>query len=127
MLYHEGWGVESIKHSLTYSGGLSRGYMRTFATMDMLGFKGFSPYTLPNVIEISEGIPYIDMTNWDHQKLYDLKGKIVSHGIKAITGMEMPVFPKRRFQHGAASPRDFNRLFPVKEMAYRKEFLSIYE
>ena len=127
MLYHEGWGVESIKHSLTYSGGLSRGYMRTFTTSDMLGFKGFSPYTLPNVIEISEGIPYIDMTNWDHQKLYDLKGQIVSHGIKAITGMEMPVFQKRRFQHGAASPKDFDRLFPVKEMAYRKEFLSNYE
>ena len=75
MLYHEGWGVESIKHSLTYSGGLSRGYMRTFATGDLMGFEGFSPYTLPNVIEISEGIPYIDMTNWDHEKLYELKGQ----------------------------------------------------
>lgn len=30
MLYQEGWGVESIKHSLTYSGGLSRGYMMIF-------------------------------------------------------------------------------------------------
>jgi asparagine synthase (glutamine-hydrolysing) len=127
MLYHEGWGVESIKHSLTYSGGLSRGYIRTYAPGDWLGFEVFSPYTLPNVIEISEGIPYIDLTNWDHQKLYALKGQIVSHGIKAITGMEMPVFPKRRFQHGTVSPQDFNRLFPVKEIAYRKEFLSIYE
>jgi asparagine synthase (glutamine-hydrolysing) len=127
MLYHEGWGVESIKHSLTYSGGLSRGYMRTYAPGDWLGFESFSPYTLPNVIEISEGIPYIDMTNWDHQKLYDLKGQLVSQGIKALTGMEMPVFPKRRFQHGATSPRNFNRLFPVKEMTYRKEFFSIYE
>ena len=127
MLYHEGWGVESIKHSLTYSGGLSRGYMRTYAPGDWLGFEVFSPYTLPNVIEISEGIPYIDMTNWDHQKLYDLKGQIVSHGIKAITGMEMPVFPKRRFQHGAASPKAFSRHFPVRDIAYRKEFLSIYE
>ncbi len=78
MLYHEGWGVDSIKHSLTYSGGLSRGYMRTFSTSDMMGFEGFSPYTLPNVIEISEGIPYIEMTDWDHKKLYDLKGQIVS-------------------------------------------------
>jgi asparagine synthase (glutamine-hydrolysing) len=127
MLYHEGWGVDSIKHSLTYSGGLSRGYMRTFAPSDLLGFEGFSPYTLPNVIEISEGIPFVDMTNWDHQKLYDLKGNIVSHGIKAITGIEMPVFPKRRFQHGAASATAFNNLFPVKEMDYRKEFLSRYE
>jgi asparagine synthase (glutamine-hydrolysing) len=127
MLYHEGWGVESIKHSLTYSGGLSRGYMRTFATGDLMGFEGFSPYTLPNVIEISEGIPYIDITNWDHQKLYDLKGKIVSEGVKAITGMEMPVFQKRRFQHGATSDKDFSRQFPGKEINYRKEFLSNYE
>ena len=127
MLYHEGWGVESIKHSLTYSGGLSRGYMRTFSPADLLGFEGFSPYTLPNVIEISEGIPYIDMTNWDHKKLYDLKGQIVYEGVKAITGMEMPIFEKRRFQHGVASTTDFNRHFPDKEMDYRKEFLSKYE
>ncbi len=127
MLYHEGWGVESIKHSLTYSGGLSRGYMRTFSPDDLLGFEGFSPYTLPNVIEISEGIPYIEMTNWDHKKLYDLKGQIVSKGVKAVTGMEMPVFEKRRFQHGATSKRDFNKHFPAKEIDYRKEFLSRYE
>jgi asparagine synthase (glutamine-hydrolysing) len=127
MLYHEGWGVDSIKHSLTYSGGLSRGYMRTFAPGDLMGFEGFSPYTLPNVIEISEGIPYIDMTDWDHQKLYELKGQIVSAGVKAVTGMDMPVFQKRRFQHGAASDKDFGRHFPGKEIAYRKEFLSKYE
>jgi asparagine synthase (glutamine-hydrolysing) len=127
MLYHEGWGVESIKHSLTYSGGLSRGYMRSFATADRLGFEGFSPYTLPNVIEISEGIPYIEMTNWDHEKLYELKGQIVSSGVKAITGLDMPVFQKRRFQHGATSHQGFNRHFPAKDIAYRKEFLSGYE
>lgn len=127
MLYHEGWGVQSIKHSLTYSGGLSRGYMRSYATSDMLGFDEFSPYTLPNVIEISEGIPYIDLTGWDHEKLYDLKGTIVAAGVKAITGMDMPVFTKRRFQHGAASRENFEKLFPKKEIAYRREFLSKYE
>jgi asparagine synthase (glutamine-hydrolysing) len=127
MLYHEGWGVDSIKHSLTYSGGLSRGYMRTFATGDSLGFEVFSPYTLANVIEVSEGIPFIDITGWDHKKLYDLKGQIVSDGIKAVTGMTMPVFPKRRFQHGAASDDAFKKHFPERETAYRKEFLSSYE
>jgi asparagine synthase (glutamine-hydrolysing) len=79
------------------------------------------------VIEISEGIPYIDMTNWNHQKLYDLKGQIVYEGVKAVTGMEMPVFEKRRFQHGAASTNDFNKHFPEKEITYRKEFFSKYE
>lgn len=127
MLYHEGWGVESIKHSLTYSGGLSRGYMRTFSPGDLLGFEGFSPYTLPNVIEISEGIPYIELTNWNHEKLYELKGKIVAAGVKALTGMDMPIFEKRRFQHGTVSISNFNKLFPAKELDYRKEFLSKYE
>ena len=127
MLYHEGWGVDSIKHSLTYSGGLSRGYMRTYATGDLLGFEVFSPYTLPNVIEVSEGIPFIEMTGWDHKKLYDLKGEIVAAGIRAVTGMEMPLFPKRRFQHGAAASEAFRKHFPGKESEYRKEFLAFYE
>ena len=127
MLYHEGWGVHSIKHSLTYSGGLSRGYTRTCSPADLLGFEGFSPYTLPNVIEISEGIPYIEMTDWDHKKLYDLKGRIAFEGVKAVTGLEMPVFEKRRFQHGAASRDDFEKHFPEKEIEYRKAFYSKYE
>ncbi len=127
MLYHEGWGVDSIKHSLTYSGGLSRGFMRTYTTGESLGFESFSPYTLPNVIEVSEGIPFIDITDWDHNKLYDLKGQIVADGVKAVTGMTMPVFPKRRFQHGAASQQAFNTHFPEREITYRKEFLSNYE
>ena len=127
MLYHEGWGVGKMKHSLTYSGGLSRGYMRTYATADTLGFDGFSPYTLENVIEVAEGIPFIDLTNWDHEKLYKLKGEVVARGVKAISGFEMPVFEKRRFQHGATSREAFESHFPGKELDYRKEFLSIYE
>ncbi len=127
MLYHEGWGVGKMKHSLTYSGGLSRGYMRTYTTTDTMGFSSFSPYTLANVIDIAEGIPFIELTDWDHEKLYALKGQVVASGVKAITGMEMPVFEKRRFQHGAASKDAFQAHFPEKELDYRKEFLSIYE
>ena len=55
MLYQEGWGVGRIKHSLTYSGGLSRSYVRTYAPARRYGFAGFSPYTRPNVIEVAEG------------------------------------------------------------------------
>jgi asparagine synthase (glutamine-hydrolysing) len=127
MLYHEGWGVDRMKHSLTYSGGLSRGYMRTYAPADLLGFDSLSPYTLPNVIEVAEGIPFIDLTGWDHEKLYRLKGELVQQGVQAITGLDMPVFPKRRFQHGAVAGRTFNEQFPEKENAYRREFLHLYE
>jgi asparagine synthase (glutamine-hydrolysing) len=47
MLYQEGWGVGKIKHSLTYSGGLSRSYSRTYAPAHHFGFRGFSPFTQP--------------------------------------------------------------------------------
>jgi asparagine synthase (glutamine-hydrolysing) len=48
MLYQEGWGVESIKHSLTYSGGYSRACVRGYACASAHGFVDFSPYTRPS-------------------------------------------------------------------------------
>src|SRR6185437_8662045 len=38
MLYQEGWGVDKIKHSLTYSGGQSRGHVRSYAPSRRIGF-----------------------------------------------------------------------------------------
>jgi asparagine synthase (glutamine-hydrolysing) len=127
LLYQEGWGVDSIKHSLTYSGGLSRGYVRSYAPPATLGFEGFSPYTLPNVIEVAEAIPFIALTEWSHERLYELKGQIVAAGVKAVTGLDMPVFPKRRFQHGAAERRLSADLFPPQEAVYRRAFHEVYE
>ncbi len=127
MLYQEGWGIDSMKHSRTYSGGLSRAYMRTYAPADHLGFKGFSPYTLPNVIEVAEGIPFIEITDWSQEELYKLKGEIVSAGVKTITGMDMPVFEKRRFQHGVSDMKTFHSTFPEQDMVYRKAFQTLYE
>jgi asparagine synthase (glutamine-hydrolysing) len=127
MLYHEGWGVDSIKHSLTYSGGMSRGCARSHAPADHYGFRGFSPFTLPNVIEVSEGIPFIELTNWDHEALYRLKGDVVSHGVRAVTGFEMPVFEKRRFQHGVAQESLLKEHFPEQPAVYRALYHSIFD
>jgi asparagine synthase (glutamine-hydrolysing) len=126
MLYQEGWGVEAVKHSLTYTGGQSRGHVRTWAPGRTLGFAGFSPYALPNVIEVAEGIPFIELTDWEHDRLYSLKGQVVREGVKAVTGLEMPVFEKRRFQQGAADSNTFDSVFPKSSLAYRQAFLSIY-
>ena len=127
MLYQEGWGVHTMKHSLTYSGGQSRGHVRSYAPARACGFSGFSPFALPNVIEVAEGIPFIELTNWDHEKLYALKGEIVRRGILAITGLAMPTFPKRRFQHGAADQSQFTTKFPNEQAVYRKVFSKLYE
>jgi asparagine synthase (glutamine-hydrolysing) len=127
MLYQEGWGVGKIKHSLTYSGGLSRSYARTYAPAKRFGFEGFSPFTRPNVIEVAEAIPFIELTSYDVEKLYALKGEIVSRGVKAITGFDMPVFPKRRFQHGAVRVDDTRQRVPHRELELRKQFLAMYQ
>jgi asparagine synthase (glutamine-hydrolysing) len=126
LLYHEGWGVNAVKHSLTYSGGQSRGHVRSWAPAAQLGFRGFSPFALPNVIEVSEGIPFIELTDWQHDKLYQLKGEVVRRGIEQITGLTMPVFEKRRFQKGVASDSTFASLFPQNELPYRQAFAELY-
>jgi asparagine synthase (glutamine-hydrolysing) len=126
MLYHEGWGVGRIKHSLTYSGGLSRSYTRTYAPARHLRFEGFSPFTQSNVVEVAEGIPFTALSGLDVGKLYSLKGEIVSRGVAAITGMKMPVFSKRRFQHGAVKVEALRRRLPSREAEYRKQFLALY-
>ena len=127
MLYQEGWGVDAVKHSLVYSGGQSRGHVRTSAPATALGFSGFSPYAVPDVIEAAEAIPFVELTDWDHDKLYELKGEVVAAGIRQLTGVQMPLFPKQRFQRGAADAETFDALFPRHPQAYRDEFNRVFE
>ena len=126
MLYQEGWGVDSIKHSLTYSGGYSRGCVRSYACAREYGFEGFSPYTRPSVIAVAEAIPFAELTEGSHERLYALKGQIVSRGVRSVLGIEMPVFPKRRFQHGSVSAGQSSRLFPQNEAGYRGHFETLH-
>lgn len=127
MLYHEGWGVGRIKHSLTYSGGLSRSYARTYATARHCGFHGFSPFTRPAVVEVAEGIPFIELTGYDVGRLYELKGLVVQRGVRAVTGFDMPNFPKRRFQHGALPVENLRAKLPDREQFYRRQFLALFQ
>ncbi len=126
LLYQEGWGVGTFKHSRTYSGGQSRSYARTYAPLRCYGFEGFSPFTRPSVISAAEGIPFIELTGWSVERLYALKGEVVARGIRQITGLPMPVFPKRRFQHGALASREQSRL-SLTEADYRAHLASLYQ
>jgi asparagine synthase (glutamine-hydrolysing) len=126
MLYQEGWGVDSIKHSLTYSGGYSRGCVRSYACAREYGFDGFSPYTRPSVLAVAEAIPFAQLTEGSHERLYALKGEIVARGVRSVLGLDMPVFPKRRFQHGSASAEQAGRLFPQNEARYRSHFETLH-
>jgi asparagine synthase (glutamine-hydrolysing) len=126
LLYQEGWGVDAIKHSLAYSGGLSRSYVRTYAPAAMFGFRAFSPFTTRSVIASAVAIPFEQVLAGDAGRLNTLKQEVVSAGVKATLGIEMPVNQKRRFQDGAAAtPRErvskawcrrtFNRLWQDRQ------------
>jgi asparagine synthase (glutamine-hydrolysing) len=120
MLYQEGWGVDSLKHSLTYSGGYSRACVRGYACANRYGFITFSPYTRPAVIRVAEAMPFAELTRGSHERLYALKGEIVSRGVRTVLGLEMPTYPKRRFQHGAGA------IFTENEARYRRHFHSLH-
>jgi asparagine synthase (glutamine-hydrolysing) len=126
MLYQEGWGVGRIKHSLTYSGGLSRGYVRSYAPARRYGFDDFSPFTRPAVIAVAEGIPFAALTGYDVAALYRLKGEIVGRGVRAVTGREIPIFAKRRFQHGAVAADVLHSRIGAAESEYRRRFHAMY-
>ena len=125
--YHEGWGVDKVKHSLTYSGGQSRGHVRTYAPASRYGFQGFSPFATPNVIAVAEGIPFIGLTDWNHEKLYALKGEVCRRGVEWFTGLTMPVFEKNRFQRGAVAEAKFAAVFPQRDIDYRQTFATLFE
>jgi len=127
MLYQEGWGVGRIKHSLTYSGGLSRSYTRTYAPARHFGFEGFSPFTRPAVVSVAEGIPFTALSEMSVDRLYSLKGEVVRRGIKAHFGVDMPVFAKRRFQHGAIPVEGLRRRLGTAESDYRRQYLALYQ
>jgi len=101
LLYQEGWGVDAIKHSLTYSGGLSRAYVRTYAPGRHFGFDAFSPYTDRAALAAALAIPFEEILNGSVERLYTLKADIVRAGVLAVTRIAMPTPPKRRFQDGA--------------------------
>jgi asparagine synthase (glutamine-hydrolysing) len=41
--------------------------------------------------------------------------------------MDMPVFPKRRFQHGAVKAETLRKRVPGKELELRRQFLAMYQ
>jgi asparagine synthase (glutamine-hydrolysing) len=125
LLYQEGWGVDAIKHSLCYSGGLSRSYVRTYAPAQRLGFTAYSPYTTRSVIAGALAIPFDELLAGSVERLYTLKSQIIRDGIEAVTGVRMPVFPKRRFQAGAGG--DTYRQWKVSKAWCRQVFMRQWE
>ena len=125
LLYQEGWGVDAIKHSLTYSGGLSRSYVRTYAPGQHCGFSAYSPYTVRSAIAAAAAIPFEQILGGSTERLYSLKADVVRAGVKSVTGIDMPVYPKRRFQDGVGG--ESYKRWRVSKSWCRQVFLRQWE
>jgi len=75
---------------------------------------------------VAEAIPFAELTQGSTERLYALKGDIVARGVRQVLGVDMPVFPKRRFQHGSVAAREVPRLFPQNEARYRRHFEKLH-
>ena len=126
MLYQEGWGVGKIKHSLTYSGGLSRSYTRTYAPAHHFGFAGIQSIHAAQRYRHRRSDSIHRSDRLQRRKTLRAQGRncLVAES-QQLTGLEMPVFPKRRFQHGALAEDALHRALPFREAEYRKQFLSL--
>jgi asparagine synthase (glutamine-hydrolysing) len=125
LLYQEGWGVDAIKHSLTYSGGLSRSYVRTYAPGKHFGFNAYSPYTDRAAIAAAVAIPFEAVLAGSTERLYTLKADVVRAGVRSVTGVTMPTATKRRFQDGVGG--DIYRRWRVSKAWCRQVFLRQWE
>jgi asparagine synthase (glutamine-hydrolysing) len=65
------------------------------------------------------------LTDYDERRLYALKGEIVARGVRGLTGLAMPVFPKRRFQDGFL-PAGLPRAGRAGETLYRAHFDALH-
>jgi asparagine synthase (glutamine-hydrolysing) len=125
LLYQEGWGVGRLKHSITFTGGHSRGCVRGWAPARRYGFLPFSPFTRPALVAAAEAIPFAELAAGSHDRLYALKGEVLGSGLRRHLGVELPLHPKRRFQHGAGGASLRSRL-ALPAQSYRAHWAAAF-
>ncbi len=126
LLYQEGWGIDHVKYNLTFSNGLSRSYIRSYAVDRHYGFKGISHFVAKPVIQIASAIPFRELVQGSKERLYQLKGDITKAGVKSITGFEMPIFPKARFQRSSMSEDVYKMKLTFTKAECKTIFNRIY-
>lgn len=60
----------------------------------IFGFCGFSLFVIFNVVVIVEGILFIELMDWDYERLYVLKGEVMCCGVEVVIGIMMLIYEK---------------------------------
>ena len=125
MLYQEGWGVGTIKHSLTYSGGLSRSYARTYAPGHHLVSRASALHPA-GCGRGRRGHPVHRANQLRRRQTLRPQGRHRRPWNQISARVQMPVYEKRRFQHGATSVDSLRENIPSREGKLRQRFLELY-
>lgn len=100
-LFLLGYERSKLAFNPVFSSGLSRAYTRTFNPGREFSVRGFSPLIDRRLVDFSQRLPLRQIAPTP-EELHSLRTKVVRTGIKEVLGINLPVFPKTRFQEGCA-------------------------
>lgn len=89
-----------------YSAGISRGYVRTFATARHFGVIPHSPLIDRRVVEMCAQMPLKELAP-NEEALHRIRGLAVQSGIETIANLRLPLFQKSYFQEGCSGRTEF--------------------
>ncbi len=122
-LYYLGYPRQKLAHNPVFSGGLSRAYTRTFNLARATGVRNFSPLVDRRVVDFGQRLPLTELVASEEQ-LYAIRGEAVSRGIRRVFGLEVPTFPKARFQEGCAANPSLLRVNQEDEQRLKQLVIS---
>jgi len=126
MLYQEGWGVDSIKHSLTYSGGYSRGCVRGYACSRARGFTTFSPYTRRPSLPSPKPFPSPRLPAAPPTGCMPSRARSWHAASRSVLNVDMPSFPSVGFRMGRCRPPRGRAGSPRTRRANRRHFETLH-
>ncbi|MBI2427154.1 MAG: hypothetical protein HYV34_04895 [Candidatus Kerfeldbacteria bacterium] len=101
-LYFLGHAPGTHHHSSVFSDGLSRAYTRTINPARANGVTTFSPFIDRHMVDLGQRLPLVEFARIGAD-LHALRPEAVRLGLKQVYGIDLPAFPKARFQEGCSS------------------------
>jgi asparagine synthase (glutamine-hydrolysing) len=100
LLYLLGYERSKLAFNSVFSSGLSRAYTRTFNPARKCGVIPFSPLVDRRLVDFGQRLLLAQFQPGD---LTSLRPEAVRLGIRSIFGLDLPAFPKARFQEGCCA------------------------
>lgn len=124
-LFYLGYSIKKLSYSETYSGGLSRGYVRTFNTGRQFGFHGYSPLISGALVALASKIPLAQLAP-TAERLHEIRAEAVKTGSRIVYGIDLPIFPKARFQEGCSANPDVFHISENESQQLKDDLTTLF-